>query len=128
MALVIGSVNADSGMSQAIYQVLDAQLSPPLQAAVDNAPEPAKAEAQKALDGAREGWKKVSFAIATGVINHITASMEIFGVTVQGNVTTTVQGNTGLSNPGNHQHSVNLSGVVNNVVFTQNNNGTGRVR
>jgi hypothetical protein len=128
MALVIGSANAESGMSQAIYQVMDAQLSPPLQAAVDSAEGPAKTEAQKALDGARAGWKKLSFAIASGVIGHLTANLEISGITVQGNLTTSVVGKTGLADPGNHQHGVSLSGVANNVVFTQNNDGTGRIR
>jgi hypothetical protein len=128
MALIIGSVNADAGMSQAIYQEVDKQLSPPLQKAVDNAEGEAKAKAQEALDGAREGWKKLSFAIANGVISHITANMEIFGIATRGNVNTTVQGNTGPANPANHLHNVNLSGVAANVTFTQNNDGTGRVR
>jgi Flp pilus assembly protein TadG len=121
--------NADAGMSQAIFLKMDRLLSPPLQEAVDNAKDAAtKAGAQKALDEARKRWKKLAFSIASGVISYITANMEIFGVTVQGNVTTTVTGNTGTAEPGNHQHNVNLSGVENDVVFTQNNDGTGRVR
>lgn len=127
MALSIGSANADSGMSQAIYQVIDSQLSPPLQKAVDDAQGDAKAKAQEALDGARAGWKKLSFAIATGVVNHITANMEIFGITTQGNVSTTVQGSTGPAAPA-HQHTVSLPGTASNVVFAQNNDGTGHVR
>ena len=128
MAMIIGSVNADAGMSQAIFQVMDNQLSPPLQNAVDNAEGEAKAKAQEALDGAREGWRKLSFAIASGVISHITANMEIFGIATQGNVNTTVQGNTGPANPANHLHNVNLSGVATNVTFTQSNDGSGRIR
>ncbi len=127
MALIIGSENSDAGMSQAIYQEMDKQLSPPLQKSVDDAEE-AKAKCQEALDGSREAWKKLSFAIATGVINHITANMEVFGITTRGNMNTTVQGNTGPANPANHLHSVNLSGVAANVTFTQSNDGTGRVR
>jgi hypothetical protein len=128
MALVIGSVNADAGMSQAIYQVIDAQLAPPLQAAVDKAPEPqAKKMAQNALDGAREGWKKLAFAIATGVITHITTNMEICGITVTGIVPTVVTGDTEPAAPGNHQHAVNLAVAVRDEVFKQN-EGTGRAR
>jgi hypothetical protein len=128
MALQIGSENATSGMSQAIYQEVNQHLSPPLQKAVDDAEGGAKAKAQEALDKAREGWKKLSYAIAKGVIEHITANMELFGIQTQGNVNTTMQGNTGTAPPGNHLHGVNLSGQANNVVFTQSNDGTGRVR
>lgn len=128
MGLVFGSENADSGMSQAIYEEMDKQLSPLLKKAVDDAEGGAKAKAQEALDKAREGWRKLSYAIAKGVIEHITANMEIFGIQTQGNVNTTVQGNTGTAPPGNHLHGVNLSGQANNVVFTQSNDGTGRVR
>ena len=128
MALIIGSENADTGMSQAIYLEMDRLLSPPLQEAVDKAQGAAKTEAQKALDEARKGWKKLAFAIANGVINHIVANMEIFDITTRGDVTTSVQGNTAVANPGNHQHNINLVGTASNIVFTQNNNGTGRVR
>jgi len=120
--------NADAGMSQAIYLEMDKLLSPPLQQAVDNAQGDAKAGAQKALDEARKGWKKLAFSIARGVIGYITANMEVFGVTVQGKVTTAVTGNTGTAEPGNHQHNLNLSGVANDVIFTQNNDGVGRIR
>jgi len=130
MALLqtIGTTAADTGMSKAIYDQLDQLLSPPLQQAVDSAKGPAKEGAEKALDAAREGWKKLSFAIAKGVIEHLVANMEVFGITAQGNVSVPVQGNTGTANPDNHLHSVNITGVANNVVFTQNNDGTGRIR
>lgn len=113
MALQIGSENANVGMSLAIYLMMDQQLSPPLQKAVDDAIGDAKPKAQEALDKAREGWKKLSYAIATGVIEHITANMEVFGIKTQGIVSAAVTGNTA---------------VQNNVIFTQNNDGTGRVR
>lgn len=128
MALEIGSEKADSGMSQAIYREVDRQLSPPLQQAVNSAQGEAKAKAQEALDGAREGWKKLSYAIAKGVIEHIKANMEIRSVKTRGNVSTTVKGTTGLTGPGPHQHSVDLSGKQTDVVFTQNNDGTGLVK
>jgi len=127
MALIIGSEMADSGMSEAIYQEMDQQLSPTLQKAVDDAEGEAKAKAQEALDGAREGWKRLAYCIAKGVIEHMKANMEILGIETRGSVNTTVQGNTAVANPDNHLHSVNLSGVANNVVFVQSNDGTGRV-
>jgi hypothetical protein len=128
MALQIGSENTNAGMSLAIYQEIDKQLSPPLKKAIDEAKGAAKPKAQEALDEARKGWQKLSFAIAKGVIEHIKSNMEIFGITSKGNVNTAVSGNTEQAVPGPHSHAVNLSGVQNNVLFTQNNDGTGRVR
>lgn len=117
MGLQIGDVNATSGMSKAIYDQLNIILSPPLGG---TPPED--------LEKIRDSWRKLAFAIAKGVIDHITANMEIFGVQTRGNVNAPVQGNTGSANLGNHLHSVNLSGAQNNVTFTQSNDGTGHVR
>lgn len=128
MTLGIGSENADSGMSQAIFQEMDRFLSPPLQDAIDAAEGEAKNAVQAALDGARQGWRQLSYAIARGVIEHLTANMEIFGIQTQGDVNTVVRGNTAAAIPSNHVHSVNLSGAQDDVVFTQNNDGTGHVR
>ena len=113
MALTIGSETADTGMSKAIYDEMDKLLSPPLEDAVKNAPDAAKPKAQVALDAARDGWKKLSFAIATGVINHMLSNMEINGIQTQGNISASVSGQTATQN---------------GVIFTQNNNGMGRVR
>jgi hypothetical protein len=128
MALAIGSETADAGMSQAIYQELDKQLSPPLQKAVDEAAGDAKGAAQKALDGARESWQKLSFCVAQGVINHLIAHMEIVGIQTGGNVNAAGQGQTALADPGHHQHNVNLSATQNSLVFTQSNDGVGHIR
>jgi hypothetical protein len=128
VALVIGSVNADSGMSKAIYDQVDALLSPPLQAAVDEATGPAKPKAQEALDAARDGWKKLSFAIATGVIGHVVSNMEVVGVQTRGNVNASVSGSTGAAPPGPHAHTVALSASQNSLTLTQSNDGTGRVK
>ena len=86
MALEIGSEEADSGMSQAIYEQIDYYLSPALEEAVDSAEDAAKAAAQEALDAAREGWKKLSYAIAKGVIEHIKAHLEIHDIETAGEV------------------------------------------
>jgi len=128
MALIIGSETADAGMSKAIYAEMDRLLSPPLQDAVNHAAPDAKPGAQKALDAAREGWKKLSYANAHGVITHITSNMDVFGVTTQGGFHVPVTGQTGAAPPADHTHSINLTPGVTGVVFTQNNDGTGRVR
>ena len=123
------------GMRQGIYLELDRKLSPPLQEVIDLADGEVKEKAQDAPDKARIGWDTLASAIATGVINgmikHIEANMEIFGINVQGEVTTTIKGETSPidpDNPTNHQHAVNLSGTAEEVVFTQNNDDTGHVR
>src|SRR5262245_30951817 len=81
MALEIGNQQASTGMSQAIYDQLNALLSPPLE---NMAPAD--------LEKVRDGWRKLAFAIATGVVNHIKSNMEIFGIQTSGPVTTAVTG------------------------------------
>lgn len=128
MALTVGSTAADAGMSKAIYDAINKQLAPPFQDAVNNASGDAKAKAQEALDAAQDGWKKLAYAIAQGVIGHITANMEIYNITTQGNIPGSMKGKTGAAEPAAHQHTVDLSTIANNVVFAQNNDGTGHVR
>lgn len=115
MALEIGDENATSGMTKAIYDKMDELLNQ----SFENDP--------ASLEEAQKGWKNLSFAIATGVINHILDNMEIKGVTVIGDVASTVAGDTKPADPDDHKHGVNLSGTATNVVFTQNNDGDGLV-
>lgn len=129
MALLSGDTSAANGMSKAIFEEMDRYLSPPLIKAIEDAKDDdVKESAIKALQDARDGWRKLSYCIAKGVIDHIKANMEVFGVETQGNIRTSVVGNTGSSPPNNHYHSVNLSGVEEKVTFVQSNDGTGRVR
>ena len=101
MALQIGTKTAASGMTKAIYDQMNAVLSPPL-----SGMPPAD------LEKIRDSWKQLAFAISKGVIDHIMANIEIKGVQTSGNVTAAVSGSTATQ-----------SGVV----FTQSNDGTGRV-
>jgi hypothetical protein len=128
MALVIGSAAADAGMAKAIYDQLDRLLAPPLQKAVDDASGAAKVKAQEALDAARDGWKKLSFGISTGVVTHLLANLEVAGIQARGNLSVPVSGQTGTAAPSSHQHTVSLSATQNAVTFTQSNDGTGHVR
>ena len=127
MALVAGSVAADSGMSKAIYDQVDLLLSPPLQKAVDQATGDAKVKAQQALDGARDGWRKLSFCIANGVISHLKSNLEINGVQTSPTVNAPVDGQTGPAPPNQHQHQVSLAAAQVGIKFSQINNGTGLV-
>jgi hypothetical protein len=112
MALLTGNPSADSGMSKAIYDQLDSALSPPLQAAVDASSGDAKTTAQAALDSARDGWRKLAFAIAAGVIAHLIDNLEVRGVRTSGDIAATVAGQTATQ-----------AGVT----FIQSNDGAGRV-
>ena len=68
MPLVIGTELAGTGMAQAIYQAMNEQLSgPPLPA--------------DTLPACQEGWKKLSYAIAKGVVSHILANMTVADIT-----------------------------------------------
>ena len=127
MSLIKGNESANTGMSKAIYEKMDKQLSPPLQEAIDEAEGEPKKVAEDALKKARINWKKLSYAIAYGVIDHIRSNMVIQGVTTSGNVNTSVNGETAFNVPGGHKHGVALSGTESNVEFTQNNDGTGLV-
>ena len=128
MALSIGSAAADSGLSKAIYDQLDAVLAPPLQAAVDAASDAAKPAAAGVLASARDGWRHLAFAVATGVVNHLVANLEVTGVTVSGTVSVPVTGQTNGPNvPPAHTHGVALSPTA-SAGLTQNNGGTGLIR
>ncbi|MDH5624567.1 MAG: hypothetical protein OEY21_00520 [Nitrospira sp.] len=101
MALQIGNQTATSGMSKAIYDQMNAILSPPLSGLP-----PAD------LETIRDSWKQLAFAISKGVIDHITANIEIKGVQTTGNISAAVSGSTATQT---------------GVVFTQSNDGKGRV-
>jgi hypothetical protein len=116
MPLQIGDQDASSGMAKAIYDQMRALLEPGLEGLAEDKKAPI-----------RDSWKKIAFAVSRGVIEHVTANMEIFGVRCSGNVNASVTGNTGVAAP-THAHTVALSGVQNGVVFTQSNDGTGHVR
>ena len=128
MSLNAGSKNADTGMSLEIYKKLDLYLSPSLQDAVNKAEGKAKTVAQTALNEARKGWQRLAYSIAFGVIEHIKSNMEIKGITGKGDVDTTVMGETKTAIPDDHSHEVDLPVKQENVVFTQDNDGTGHVQ
>jgi hypothetical protein len=111
--LQIGSADAQSGLTKEIFTSMDTLLSPPFQAAIDAAAGDAKKVPQKTLDDARAGWKGVAFAVATGVITHLRANLEIHDVEVTGNVNAQV---------------VNGVATQAGLTSTQANSGPGLVR
>lgn len=72
MALQIGDAGAAGGMTKEIYDKLNELLMPSVP--------------QENLTDAQNGWKKLAFAIATGVVTHVLSNMEVAGVSVSGQV------------------------------------------
>ncbi len=74
MPLNFGDIQATSGLSKGIYQELRDQLEPQFSDMSDMK--------EKDLNKVREGWQKLAYAIAKGVVEHIKSNMEIKGVEV----------------------------------------------
>ena len=84
MALQIGDSSASDGMTKGIYDKLNEVLSPSVPPAD--------------LGKAQDGWKKLAFAIATGVVGHILSNAEISGLGVGGPVNLPVANNAAAGN------------------------------
>src|SRR5262249_19347032 len=78
MAMQTGTEDASSGMAKTIYDMMDQIMKPTVPPG--------------SLEDARKGWRKLAFAVASGVIAHIKSNMEISGIQGLGNVTTNVVG------------------------------------
>jgi hypothetical protein len=63
MPLNAGDPAATGGLAREIYEVLDAQLRPPLEAGLE------KPEEQ--LPPIQDAWRTLSFCIASGVVEHL---------------------------------------------------------
>ncbi|MCI9870544.1 hypothetical protein [Arthrobacter humicola] len=128
MAMVIGSADAQSGMSKEIFEQMDILLSPALLEAVDAAAGDAKVKAQEALEAAREGWKQLAFAVATGVVMHLTRNVEISGIQTTGDVAANVAGQAVPAPPGPHTHQISLTATQQGVTFNQSGNVNGHLK
>jgi hypothetical protein len=78
MAIDIGDSGALGGMTKDIYEKLNELLSPKVP--------------PDALPAAQSGWKEIAFAVATGVVTHLLAHLEVTGLTVSGSANLTVAG------------------------------------
>ena len=85
MALQAGDAQARSGMSSTIYQQINAILSPDIDPA--------------ALPKVQTSWKKLAFAIASGVIASLKSDMEIAGIQASGSFTAPVVGVRTITGP-----------------------------
>ena len=70
MPLKTGNISATSGMTKAIYDSIRDEL------------EPIEGMGEEDMKLIRKSWRKLSYAIANGVIGHIKSNMEIHGVEV----------------------------------------------
>jgi hypothetical protein len=68
MPLKAGDETASDGLAKAIFDNLKAVLGPSLESSGAD------------MDEVSAGWKKLSYAIAAGVVNHLVANMEIYGI------------------------------------------------
>jgi len=119
MSLKAGDKTAATDMSNAIYDQLDHNLL------TDDEKSKLKSEDLKNI---QDGWRKLAYSIAQGVVNYLETNLEIVGVQTRGNVNASVSGNTNAGGTDNHTHGVSLSATHNNVVFTQSNDGTGHIK
>ncbi len=84
MALQIGDEGATNGMAKDIYEQLNELLKAPV-------PPEDLAKAQKV-------WKQLAFGIATGVVTHLLANLEVTGLAVAGQVSLPVAANAAAGN------------------------------
>lgn len=78
MALQAGDMSASTGMSLEIYE----KINEVMQEGIDS----------KTLPNAQQSWKKLAFAIATGVIEHLKSDMEIKGIQGIGSISVPITG------------------------------------
>lgn len=114
MSLNIGNTQATSGMSRAIYQELENLVEPQF-----------SGMKEEDLNKVREGWQKLAYAIAKGVVEHIKSNMEIKDIHTKGDVTTHIDLYT--STVSYHKHRVNKDVTASDITFTQSDDGTGHV-
>ncbi|RJX31911.1 MAG: hypothetical protein C4531_06880 [Desulfurivibrio sp.] len=110
MGLIIGDENASQGMTKAIYDKIRQVMEP-----IDGASE-------EQMTDIRASWKKLSHAIAHGVVSHIKSNMEIKKIRTIDRVS--VQGNTGTTNA--HLHSVSINAEDADLVFSETNYPAGQ--
>ena len=112
MALIIGDENGTQGMTKAIYDKIRDVMEP-----IDGA-------SPEQLEDIRAGWKKLSHAIAHGVVSHIKSNMEIRKIKTIDRVS--VQGDTATAAPGGHHHGVDIDAENNDLEFTETNYPAGQ--
>lgn len=112
MGLIIGDENASQGMTKAIYDKIRQVM------------EPIDGVSEEQMTDIRASWKKLSHAIAHGVVSHIKSNMEIKKIRTIDKVS--VQGATGTAPPSAHSHSVAIAAEDADLQFTETNYPAGQ--
>jgi hypothetical protein len=108
MALVIGDQTATTGLTQSIFEQMDAVLM--------SAEDKGKLKPPD-LEKVRDGWRKLAFAIAAGVIDHLKENMEVTGIKASGTVSLDVK----------NDSSVHIGTASGSVTLSQSGPTTGHV-
>jgi hypothetical protein len=103
MALVIGDQGATTGLTKDIFDQFDAILMSDEDKSKLKPPD---------LEKVRDGWRKLAFAIASGVVNHLKASMEVKGIQASGTIDVNVVNNK-ASGPVSVTQSGPITGHIN---------------
>ncbi|MBU0908826.1 MAG: hypothetical protein KKA54_02820 [Proteobacteria bacterium] len=112
MGLIIGDENATQGMTKAIYDKIRQVM------------EPIDGTSEEQMTDIRSSWKKLSFAIAHGVVSHIKSNMEIKKIKTIDKVS--VQGTTGTATPSAHSHTVAIAAEDADLEFIETNYQAGQ--
>lgn len=112
MGLIIGDENASQGMTKAIYDKIRQVM------------EPIDGVSEEQMTDIRASWKKLSHAIAHGVVTHIKSNMEIKKIRTIDKVN--VQGATGTAPPSAHSHSVAIAADGGDLEFVETNYPAGQ--
>lgn len=108
MSLIIGDIDASSGMTKAIYDQVRVHLEPGLG---DMAPDD--------LEKVRDGWRKLAHGVATGVVEHLRSNLELRDAATDGTPVRDVDGATGSDvGGGAHTHAAgSLSVTLDDLAF-----------
>lgn len=101
MSLSIGDIGASHGMALGIYTQIAANLE------ADLGPMP-----PEDLEKVRASWRKLAHAIATGVVAHLQANLELRDAATDGTPVRAVAGQTGSAAPSNHAHGAGTLAVT----------------
>lgn len=106
MTLIPGDIGATTGMAEAIYAQIQGNIEPDMPDMED-------------IEAVRDGWRKLAHAVATGVVAHIQANLELLDAATNGTPVRNVDGVTDADpGGGNHTHAAGtLSVTLNNLSF-----------
>jgi hypothetical protein len=121
MPLKYGNLTNLEGMSLGIYEAMDEELSKYLVQAIQEVEEHGEDKTaemlEKALDNARDNWKKLAYCIAKGVVDHIVSNMEIKDIKIVESVKVSGSTKPNQSSGYVHQHQVDIVASNSDLTF-----------